>query len=155
MHRSNSRHLSYVELYTQHMASIDSRKDQAIIVCRQSNYYMDFQTRYLDKITKLLGVVALSLQSRADIAAVSLVASHDTRSSMIPSSAADPSTEYKILKKGRAGGPVTAACLKHRQPVLVQAERATYSMTNQILYAKMSGRRPIPVSMGTSALCVN
>jgi hypothetical protein len=75
------------------MASIDSRKDRAIIVFRQSNYFMDFQTRYLDKIKKLLGVVALDLQSRVDIAAVSLVASHDIRSSMIPSSAADPSTE--------------------------------------------------------------
>jgi hypothetical protein len=99
MHRSNSHHLSFVELYNQHMASIDSRKDRAIIVFRQSNYFMDFQTRYLDKIKKLLGVVALDLQSRVDIAAVSLVASHDIRSSMIPSSAADPSTEYKILKK--------------------------------------------------------
>jgi hypothetical protein len=53
------------------------------------------------------------------MAAISWVASHDTHSSLIPSRAADPSFELQMLKNERAGGPVTAACLKHYQPVLI------------------------------------
>jgi hypothetical protein len=109
---------------------------------------------YLEKITKLTGTVALGLQSRADIAAVLSVATHDTCSFFMPSTAADPSTECQMLENGRPDGPVSAAGSKHCYSVLSQAARATYRMTKQILHMKMNGRRPILVSMGINALLV-
>jgi hypothetical protein len=97
----------------------------------------------------------MGLQTRADIAAVSLVVTHDTCPSFMPSTAADPLTEFQMLVNARPGGPITAAGFKHCHGVLNQAARATYRMTNQILHAKMNGRRPILVSIGINALSVN
>jgi hypothetical protein len=88
----------------------------------------DLTTSKTSKSTKITGSVVTGLQSRVDIAAISLVASRGTRLSSMPSRAADPSIELQMLNNGRAGGPVTAASLKHCQPVLVQAARATYSV---------------------------
>jgi hypothetical protein len=117
-----------------------------------------FQTGYLAKITKFSGVVAEEgLKSRANVRCkfrwwhrMILV------QALYPRELRTRQLIYQMLKNGRAGEPVRAADLKHCSGVLFQAARATYyCMTNQILHAKMSGRRPILVSMGTNALSVN
>jgi hypothetical protein len=67
---SNSCHPAYLELYLSHMASIDTRRDHAILAFRQSDLEKGFYTNYLEKITRIVGSIVVGLQSRVDIAAL-------------------------------------------------------------------------------------
>jgi hypothetical protein len=97
---SNSCHLSYLELCVNHMASTDPRKDHAVLVSRQFDLENGFHTTYLEKITRIAGSTVVSLRSRADIAALPVVASYKARSRLMPSRAADCLTEMQMLETG-------------------------------------------------------
>lgn len=148
---------TYSELYFQHMRLISDRKDHAIFVFRQSVKQDDFYGAYLQKIKKIAAKAAIGLQDskRAGLASAAVLSSWSSKSRMLPSFASEPPTKMEMVSENHFEGPSTK---NHSQSLRNQchnAARATFNITNQIVYAKMHGSRPLLVLMGTNSLSSN
>jgi hypothetical protein len=152
---SSSRHPSYTELYAIHMASVDTMTDHAIAVFRQSNPVKDFNTSYLQLVTRIAGNAVAGLHDKANITAASIVASRSTRSRLVPIRATDPPTEMRMIEDGWFDDYGTKRTIGQIPCQLNCAARATHNITNQILRANMDGRRPLLIFMGTNAFSAN
>ncbi|KAG9748151.1 hypothetical protein KCU73_g7166, partial [Aureobasidium melanogenum] len=147
---------TYTSLLAIHMHSVSSRKDHLIFVFRQSDYYSKI-CRYVDHYTDIATNAASALQSsrRADVASIAVVASGGNRGRYMPSFAADPDTERSMIHGHIPGGPYAGLALDKLRVLSRRAATATTRITNQIMYAKLHGRRPILVTMGLDGLSKN
>jgi len=138
------------------MSSVAEPKDHAIFVFRQSTVQADFHGCHLQNIVKLSARAAIALHGgRADIASVAVVSSFATKSRMMPPFASDPSTEMEVVMEKHFEGPSTKSSNKKLRNMCHNAARATYNITDQLLYSKMHGRRPLLIFMGTNAFSGN
>lgn len=145
---------TYAELYFQHTSHVTQRADHAIFMLRRSSHQPDFHGEYLQRITKIAARAAVALQgsSRAKIASAAVLSSFLTRSRMMPSFAYNTSTEMRLILHKHFEGSSTAANNIWLGLLCQHAARATFNLTNQLLYSKMQGRRALLVLMGTSSL---
>lgn len=141
------------DLLRAHRLSIRDRKDHATFVYRQSYFVDSFFGTYLDKITNITGRATEGLMSLGrDVESVALVSSMDVTSRYMPSFAADPVRKLHYMQFESRG---TDATNDHLAKDCSTAARATWNMTNQLLYAKVHGRCPVLVSMGVNAISAN
>jgi len=120
---------------------------------RQASRQPGFRDDYLHRITKVAARAAVALQGckRADITLAVIVSSFLTRSRMMPSVAYNISIEMKIVLRKHFEGTPTAANNIWLGLLCQNAARAIFNVTNQLLFGKMHGRRPLLVLMGTNS----
>ncbi|KAH0393876.1 hypothetical protein KCU89_g11957, partial [Aureobasidium melanogenum] len=147
---------TYTSLLAIHMHSVSSRKDHLIFVFRRSGGKALTQ-RYIDHFTDIATNAASALQSsrRADVASIAILGSYGNKGRFMPSFAADPDTEQLMIHDDIPGGRYTARGLWTLRKFSLVAAIATTCITNQIMYAKLHGRRPILVTMGLDGLSKN
>lgn len=142
----------YEILRTTHVLSTILQEDHLIFIFRHSTN--NTKSDHLQEHIVLAIKIALVLHSsgRARVRSIAVICNRRCRGCFMPSFAEGPDLEARLVKGYIPAGSRTHTQLKQLFTWGPTAFYATRRIKDQILYAKIHGRRPVLVSMGFNAI---